>query len=82
MRTIKGTEDLITGIIIGLKKDNDFERKAAKLIMETLIEENNLNIPPVISPFCGYVSDGYRPPCYMNKDMKCDDCCYKKQNDL
>jgi hypothetical protein len=23
---------------------------------------------------CGYPYDGYRPPCYMNKQMKCEDC--------
>lgn len=28
---------------------------------------------------CGWVSDGYRPPCYMNKKMKCEDCDHIRQ---
>jgi len=28
---------------------------------------------------CGWTNDGYRPPCYMNKEMKCEDCIHVKQ---
>lgn len=48
MRTEKGTEDLITGIIISEKDKPRPEREAAKEIIRTLKEENNLNIPPVM----------------------------------
>lgn len=47
MRTKQGIEDLITGIIIGLKNDDQFERKAAKRIIEALTDEDNLSITPI-----------------------------------
>lgn len=47
MRTNKGIEDLIVGIIITSKDNENPERSAAKEIISTLIEEENLNIPPI-----------------------------------
>jgi hypothetical protein len=70
MRTLKGTEDLITGIIIGMKHDDNFERKAAKRIIEALTEENNLNIPPVIKSVC--------ERCLKEKELKVCNECYCK----
>lgn len=49
MRTHKGIEDLIVGIIITSKDNENPERAAAKEIISTLIEEDNLNIPPLES---------------------------------
>jgi uncharacterized protein YdaT len=47
MRTKKSIEDLITGIIISLKNEDQFERKTAKRIIEALIDEDNLSISPI-----------------------------------
>ncbi len=38
-----------------------------------------LNIARVSNLVCGWINDGYRPPCYMNKEMKCEDCTHAKQ---
>lgn len=46
LRTKEGIADLITGIIISEKDEDTPERSAATRIIEALLDEGNLNIPP------------------------------------
>lgn len=47
MRTIKGIEDTITGIIICDGVNHNIARKLAKEIIEFLKTEDNLAVPPI-----------------------------------
>ncbi len=47
MRTQKAIEDLITGIIISTKSEDNPDRAAAKRIIKVLLQEKNLNVPPI-----------------------------------
>ena len=41
-------------------------------------EVKKLNEPAVIKSVCNWTNDGYRPPCYMDNTVKCEDCKYSQ----
>ena len=59
--------------------ENGITKDESNAIGKFIDECSKLNILHVSNLVCGWINDGYRPPCYMNKEMKCEDCVHSKQ---
>ena len=61
-----------------LHKSNDVTRAAYSTLKFAVEQVKNCTISHVIKSVCGWTNDGYRPPCYMNKTVKCEDCIHSQ----